>query len=243
MATGKTAAKGAKRGFYGFLGNAFLILGILGLIGAGVYYYYGEYKTSEFEREAVEIQKQLITQETDAQDESVSALQLSALPSSLSTSDTPKESLPPIRLLISSADIDSLVVETGFKDGEWPVPKFVVGHLQGTANPGEKGNMAMAGHVSSINSGNVFAKLDQVKVGDDIYVFTKAGQFLYRTSEVKIVANNDISVLDATPDPTLTLITCTGTWNPIARDYTQRLIVKAKIFQDTGQVYPGIKAR
>lgn len=237
----KTGASRAKRGVFGLLGNAALAFGIVVLIAAAVYYGYGIYKDIEFAKEAVEIQSQLVTQQASAADETGSALQLPSPPASLKRAEAVRDSLPPIRILIPNVGIDALVVETGIKDGEWQVPKFVVGHLQGTANPGEKGNMAMSGHVSSINAGNVFAKLDRVRIGDDIYVFTKAGQYLYRANDIKTVANDDVSVLDPTPEPTLTLITCTGTWNPIARDYTHRLIVKARIFQDTPPFYPGIR--
>ncbi len=223
-------------------GNALLVVGVLVLVGAGAIYAYGTFKQAQFEQEAIEIQKQLASQDVDIPDDPVPTLLLSAVPTSADPT-APRQTLPPIRVLVPTIDVDSLVVETGIKDGEWQVPKFVVGHLDGTANPGENGNMTMSGHVSSVASGNVFARLDQARNGEDVYVYTKAGQYLYRVYEIKIVPNNDISVLDPTPDPTLTLITCAGTWNPIARDYSHRLIVKARLFQDAAPENPAIRPR
>jgi sortase (surface protein transpeptidase) len=47
-------------------------------------------------------------------------------------------------------------------------------------------------------------------------------------TEVKLVPPSDVSVMDPTPDPTLTLITCGGTFDPVKREFSDRLIVVAK---------------
>jgi sortase (surface protein transpeptidase) len=49
----------------------------------------------------------------------------------------------------------------------------------------------------------------------------------YNVSKQLVVANNDVSVVRPSPSETLTLITCTGTWLPLQRDYNERTIVVA----------------
>jgi sortase A len=101
--------------------------------------------------------------------------------------------------------------------------KFAVGHFEGTAMAGEKGNFCVAGHRSYTYS-EYFNRLDEVKNGDEIIVQTKKGEFKYKVYEIKVVEPSEVSVLDATKDATLTLVTCT----PV-RVATHRLIVKARL--------------
>jgi len=62
-------------------------------------------------------------------------------------------------------------------------------------------------------------------VGDDIFLDTPDGRFQYRVSSLGIVEPNDVSVLDATATPTLTLITCYPFW--LAGPAPDRFIVRA----------------
>lgn len=101
--------------------------------------------------------------------------------------------------------------------------KYAVGHFPQTAMAGEKGNFCVAGHRSYTYS-EYFNRLDEINKGDEIYVKTKQGEYKYIVYEKKIVEPSEYSVLDATKDATLTLVTCT----PI-RVATHRLIIKAKL--------------
>lgn len=101
--------------------------------------------------------------------------------------------------------------------------KYAVGHFVGTAMPGEKGNFSVAGHRSYTYS-EYFNRLDELKLGDDIIVKTKNGEFTYKVYEIKVVEPTEISVLDKTKDATVTLVTCT----PV-RVATHRLIVKGRL--------------
>ena len=136
--------------------------------------------------------------------------------------------LPADRIRAPSIGLDSRVVESLIVDGEWTVPKFVAGHLQGTANPLQGSNVALAGHIESISSGNVFANIGKLKPGDPIQLYTSQSIVNYKVSQVRVVANNDLSVVQPTHQEQVTLITCTGTWLPLQRDYNQRLVVIAK---------------
>ncbi|MBI3978143.1 MAG: sortase [Chloroflexi bacterium] len=135
----------------------------------------------------------------------------------------------PIRRITAPAiGLDSPVVESPIENGEWRVPKFVAGHLQGTALPGEIGNVALSGHVQSISSGNVFARIGDLKPSDLVLLTTDQGTIRYRVAEQRTVPNDDLSVVAPTATPRLTLITCTGTWNPLTRDYSHRIVVTAE---------------
>ena len=77
------------------------------------------------------------------------------------------------------------------------------GHIEETARPGQSGNVGIAGHRDTI-----FRSLGSVHVGDDILLNTPHGRSHYVVSWVRIVSPSDVSVLDPTSGPALTLITC-----------------------------------
>lgn len=101
--------------------------------------------------------------------------------------------------------------------------KYSVGHFEGTAMPGEKGNCSIAGHRSYTYS-QFFNRLDELTAGDEIIIKTSGGTFRYVVYDKFVVEPSRVEVLNATADATLTLVTCT----PI-RVATHRLIVKAKL--------------
>ena len=133
------------------------------------------------------------------------------------------------RLLIPRIAVDSAIVDVALKNGEWPVPRFIVGHLAESAQPGEVGNAVYAGHLLSISAGNVFARLKDLEVGDEMAFFAEDADRVYRVIETKVVRNTDVSVLAERPGQMLvTLITCEGTWLPREQDYSHRRIVVAE---------------
>ena len=78
-----------------------------------------------------------------------------------------------------------------------------IGHLPDTALPWETGNAALAGHRDT-----VFRPLARIRGGDLISVTTAHGRYDYRVTETRIVAPDDVSVLEDRGQPMLTLITC-----------------------------------
>jgi sortase A len=78
-----------------------------------------------------------------------------------------------------------------------------VGHIAHTALPGESGNAAFAGHRDTF-----FRGLREVRTGDRIAVTTRSGRHEYVVRDTRVVSPEDVSVLDPTPTPTLTLVTC-----------------------------------
>lgn len=80
------------------------------------------------------------------------------------------------------------------------------GHYPSTADPGEAGNVAFAGH--RVTYGAPFHGIDLLKAGDEIVVTTVRGRFVYRVAEQRVVAPSDTQALEPTDDPRLTLTTC-----------------------------------
>jgi sortase A len=78
-----------------------------------------------------------------------------------------------------------------------------VGHVIGTANPGEHGNMAIAGHRDGF-----FRGLKDLSVGDAVEMDTMGRTATYIIHRITIVDPDDISVLKPGPHASLTLITC-----------------------------------
>jgi sortase A len=78
-----------------------------------------------------------------------------------------------------------------------------VGHIPGTALPGERGNVGLAGHRDTF-----LRTLDGIEIADAIRLVTPRESFSYRVVDVGIVEPSRVDVLDETPSPSLTLVTC-----------------------------------
>jgi sortase A len=78
-----------------------------------------------------------------------------------------------------------------------------VGHITGTAMPGQPGNVGIAGHRDGF-----FRPLRNIRLGDEITLTTLHGSFHYRVESVKIVTPQDSEVLIDSGGSFLTLVTC-----------------------------------
>jgi len=78
-----------------------------------------------------------------------------------------------------------------------------VGHVSGTANPGEAGNLAIAGHRDGF-----FRGLKDVSLGDTVEVASLQETETYIVDRITVVDPSDVSVLQARTRSSLTLITC-----------------------------------
>lgn len=108
-------------------------------------------------------------------------------------------------------------------DGWEQLKKGVAQHV-GTANPGEVGNVVLSAHNDIY--GELFRDLDRLVPGDEIRIYTVNREFLYRVTGTQIVEPTEVSVMDPTSRPTLTLISC----YPYLVD-NLRIIVKAELTQ------------
>lgn len=137
--------------------------------------------------------------------------------------------LPARRIVIPTIGLDSKVIQLGTRldrSGQiaWETAPFAVGQHKGMAGPGQNGNMILSGHISSPHEGAVFHSLPELQVGQGVIVATEERQYLYRVTDVKTVTPDQVSVLDQTPDPTATLITCVPDGI-----YSHRLVVTARL--------------
>ena len=144
------------------------------------------------------------------------------------------------RIVIPSIGVDSKVVEVGWelvqqknqKVAIWQVAEYAVGQHKGSANPGEEGNIVLAGHVGGY--GKVFRDLYYVKQGDEITLYSDGQQYLYVVQERLVVLEEGVSpeqhaanahYIEPTDHETVTLITC---WPTKGKNrFTERVIVRA----------------
>ncbi len=128
--------------------------------------------------------------------------------------------IEPTRLVIPSIQLDTPVKEVTVEKGVWQVAEYAAGYHRGSARPGTVGNTVISGHKGMF--GAVFARLEEVNPGDEIFIYAGPYLYSYVVAEKKSVWPTDTYVMDDTGKPVLTLITCT------AYD-TQRLIVVADL--------------
>jgi sortase A len=100
------------------------------------------------------------------------------------------------------------------------------GHYPGTALPGQAGNSAIAGHRTTY--GAPFYDLNELQPGDPIKIQTAQGTFNYEVSSSHVVLPSNVTVLDASTAPELTLTTCTPRYSA-----AQRLVVVAMLTSTT----------
>jgi sortase A len=78
-----------------------------------------------------------------------------------------------------------------------------VGHIPGTALPGQPGNVAISGHRDTF-----FRPLRNIRRDDMVTLTTLLGEFRYRVVSTSIVRPDNIAVLAPTENQILTLVTC-----------------------------------
>jgi len=103
------------------------------------------------------------------------------------------------RIEIPRLDLAAMVVE-GVEEGDL---LRGAGHVPGTALPGEPGNMAIGGHRDTF-----FRPLRNIRNNDIIFLTTLHGSYRYVVTSTEITGPDDTEVLDPSPEPMLTLISC-----------------------------------
>jgi sortase A len=103
------------------------------------------------------------------------------------------------RLDIPDAGVSVMVLE-GTDD--WTLNR-AVGRIEGTARPGEAGNLGIAGHRDGF-----FRGLRHLDVGDELTFTTLDGVGRYRVVDLSVVDPESVEVLAPTADSTITLVTC-----------------------------------
>ena len=103
------------------------------------------------------------------------------------------------RIQIPRLGLEAIVIEGTSKT----TLRRAVGHISGTALPGELGNVGISGHRDTF-----FRPLRNIRQNDIITLTTLSGEFRYRVVSTKIVPPFAIAVLDSTQEEILTLVTC-----------------------------------
>jgi len=78
-----------------------------------------------------------------------------------------------------------------------------VGHIEGTALPGEPGNIGIAGHRDTY-----FRGLKDIRESDEIRIQTATGLTRYEVDWIQITAPGDTGVLAPSAGSAITLVTC-----------------------------------
>ena len=106
------------------------------------------------------------------------------------------------RIIIPVIGVDAGVV----LGDDWESLKKGPGWHIGSANPGERGNIVISGHNDIY--GEVFKDLSELTVGDEIIVQTHYAGYRYAVTQTRIVEETEVSILDATSTPVLTVYSC-----------------------------------
>ena len=106
--------------------------------------------------------------------------------------------------LIGRIEIPRLLLSVVVVEGvDKTTLRRAVGHIPGTALPGEAGNVGLAGHRDTF-----FRPLKDLKIKDEIQFSTLKGNFKYEVQSLRVVDPNNVGVLASSGENVLTMVTC-----------------------------------
>lgn len=128
-------------------------------------------------------------------------------------------------VLLGSFKLPKLGVSVNLFEGSDEQMRSGVGHVTGTALPGQEGNAVFSGHRSYIRM-HPFRHLDLLKAGDKAIIHFNGHVFTYTAYETFFVGPSDTWVMRAIDGEkyAATLITC----DPVIRP-TRRMIVRMRL--------------
>lgn len=130
------------------------------------------------------------------------------------------------RLVVPQMLVDGEVIqsldESALLNGIW--------HIPGTAQSPEEGNLVLSAHRYYRKAGHPesFWKIDELVLGDRFTLYWEGKEYTYEVSEIKVVEPSQIDILYNTPEPQLTLFSCTPLFTS-----DQRHVVIAKPVTDS----------
>lgn len=132
------------------------------------------------------------------------------------------------QLEMPSIDVDTIVVE-----GTTPEAlRAGAGHYPQTPLPGERGNVAIAGHRTTFSK--PFNRIDELSAGARVILTTPIGEHVYEViGEPAVVKPTDWAPIDDYPKK--------GSWLTLTSCYPEgsddfRIIVRAKLIDSSGEV-------
>jgi hypothetical protein len=140
----------------------------------------------------------------------------------------------PVAIQIEKAAVDAEIERLQIVDGvmQNPTGPWVVAWYEDLAALDEGGNTVMAGHIDYWNVGPaVFYSIGQLAQGDPITVTGEDGEVYSYTVEwvqnFEAAAAPIDEIVGPTPEESLTLITCGGTFDYVNGEYLERTVVRA----------------
>lgn len=141
----------------------------------------------------------------------------------------------PSRMIVPALGIDAPIVPVGLEPSgimASPPDGHLIGWYEPGPRPGEPSNAVLDGHADWSGQPAVFWRLKELKAGDEIVVRSGLDlRFRYVVTDVKQYRAEEApldEVFGATPEPTLTLITCGGEFDRGRREYEDRIVVRAR---------------
>jgi LPXTG-site transpeptidase (sortase) family protein len=147
------------------------------------------------------------------------------------------------RLVVPAMNLDTEVKYVPFDGLSWYITglREEVAWLGETSWPGLGSNTVIAGHITVAGLGNgPFRWLENLKAGDVITLYTDQKVYSYTVRDQFVVEATDVGVTEATVNPQLTLITCTG-WDTDLELYRFRRVVVADLTRSDPWVRQGTK--
>jgi sortase A len=146
------------------------------------------------------------------------------------------------RIVVPAINLDKKVIEVGWTaqkqpDGQevavWDVDKYRVGHHKGSSNPGNGGNIVLAGH--SGGKAYPFNDIYYLKPGDLIELYSNDQVYQYSVTEHILVDEvgqplekrlENARYIEPTDEELLTMVAC---WPLTGPDkFKQRIIIRSK---------------
>lgn len=128
--------------------------------------------------------------------------------------------------VIGLLKIPKISLEEAIREGSTnSVLSSALGHMEGTALPGDEGNCCIAGH-RNYTFGKYFNRLNEMEIGDLIEIETYDADYTYEVYDIFVVEPTELSVLDEIEGNNLTLITCTPLFIG-----SHRLIIRAALVE------------
>lgn len=155
-------------------------------------------------------------------------------PAASATPTPGAERLTPGTLLIPKIGVKALIESVGVdsnNDMSAPAKPTDVGWYSPGVAPGQAGDAVIDGHLDWYGMPKaVFYYLDKLKPGDEVDVVSQTGVRLrFQVTDSTTVSStaHPAGLFGTTGPARLTLITCSGDWNPSVGQYAQRLLVNA----------------
>lgn len=139
----------------------------------------------------------------------------------------------PEKLLIPSLRVNAKIVYVPFSGMTWDISDLGqdIAWLGSPTGKTNRHNLTLAGHVTLYDGRNgPLYSAARLKPGDLAYVYSATRAYTYRLQSISTVYPEDISILDDTTSPQLTLITCT-TWDEETSSYLRRLVFQFNLIK------------